>query len=360
MRHEAPLVLLAVNSPIYAPIVLAKALPLEGAGTVELQLAAPPSRGRRVGERIDALVQQCLSLTGIRERTIIGVGDPMRLAAVKGLDAMSEPLLLGSLITKMCYWIIHAREDRKHGEATTWDQKFEAVIAHPIGMTGFTVPFYDLKAQLNNPEPKKKLVTHGSDPNNEVPVFEGVRALWKKREARNRLPPALVTTNPYYATQASSDNSRLDVARAYPGKAPFDNVVMTGMFVAAEGYEGSRAIVVSKFMEATSKAIAIIKEDPTYAACMIWAGFQRDRELIRGGVPFFGLPSPMALAQCLRELAARGVYNTDPGFCASGSAINNTIDMYAALEKDVPEARQPRSTEEMRVLLGAIQGGEVK
>jgi hypothetical protein len=356
--HRGPLILLAVNSPIFAPIVLAKALNLEGLGTIELSVAGTERDYNKASNvRIDPLVRQVLLKRPAMARPIVGVGDPMRLASLAANEAgYLEPVILGSLITKMCYWILHDIRKHDHLGCKVWEKHYGGLITHPKGMTGYTVPLYDLRTRGVGVNDATSLL-HGdfTDPDDEFAFYSQVRRLWSEDGPAGSNPPAFITTNPLHASRAGVNGSRFTMIKEYPTEPGFDKVVMSALFAAGPAVEGHAKALVRSLLNAIPQAIQIIRASSDFATYHIVEAFNREPKLVGGASACFGLTGPQALGDCLGHLAETEVFNVDSQLRADPEAITSTLAIREKIEDALDKPYKVRGAAQLRSLFSPIQ-----
>ena len=81
-----------------------------------------------------------------RPECILGVCDPIR-AFLKPEARHAEPLILGSLVQHMFFWLIDHNEPLPAGEHSRVPRMFERIITAPKHMTSYTIASYFLKKE---------------------------------------------------------------------------------------------------------------------------------------------------------------------------------------------------------------------
>jgi hypothetical protein len=178
---------LALNSPLYAPILLAKCLGNKTCREMRIEVTKYSHAFivKHIGP--DPFVFNVLhTREGHRdEGIIIGVGDPMRITAVpRKVREYSEPLIIGNLVKKMCYWIVDSDVGSGDGNELAdsdgdfyWSNRFQGLLVHPSGMTGYTVPIYDYCTKFNcvpKDDENLKRIIHPISPNYERTWYDGL------------------------------------------------------------------------------------------------------------------------------------------------------------------------------------------
>ncbi len=307
-------VILAANSSLYTPILLAKAAKInETCKEMKLVLA----KSKREPKDVDPFIDCVLSQADNRERMLVGIGDPMRITALnKTTSRYSEPRVIGNLINKMCYWLIDGRD---HGSSSLeWESVFAKVFVPPKGMTGFTVPCHDYKVRTGkDPKHITDVLCARLDPNNERALYEKLHTELKANNLTVKKPFAFITTNPLHVFHGQKSTLPYEVVHYFPdNKDAFCNVVMTGLIIAKDRPRSSQKAfdkAIKEFREGVRLAIAYIKYDYRLAAYTLFKSFgdekfilDRDQNSVH---PFVGsLPELIAI---INTISAYEIYTED-------------------------------------------------
>jgi hypothetical protein len=343
---KRPTIVLAANSPLYAPIFLAQAESVNGVcSQMKLELAKYPSTFRRGAADVDPFIDRLLSEANVNAEILIGIGDPMRITAVPKTKRYVKPKIAGSLIHKMCYWLVNHRAYKN----VDWEDAFEFVLVHPKGMSGFTVPYcdYAYRNSTNDFTPLKGRLIDDVDPNNERQFYDQVYGAIK---SKNRKPSlAFITTNPLHASDGCRFAIEYELVRAFASEDRFQDVIMTGIIVPEEQYE-IEASTIEEFKMGIITAIQYILNDPGLAAYRLYRGFEEGKVSIRDSEnnkvkPFFATWSIAELKETLASLERYAAYN--PSGTITPAQWKKTKEMRATVEPLLDEMERKRSVAEL-------------
>lgn len=185
-------ILLPTASPLYAPLYIAKELGMPGFDGVEFEYHQSTIYTKKKHQ--DKLIEKLLRIEEKNEHVIMAVCDPMRVIAAKLNDHIYDrPLVLSNMISKMCYWFIDGDLDAKTPDKIS--EKFEKIIVHPPGMTGYTTSFYYLKNNLGfDYEEVEKLLFNCLVPGKERICYEFLGRHKKSKTGKGYL---FSTMNPF-------------------------------------------------------------------------------------------------------------------------------------------------------------------
>jgi hypothetical protein len=344
-RDPTPVVVLATNSPLYAPILLAQVQARnQTCAKMKLELARYPSAFVRASTDVDPFIDRVLSQADVDKTILIGIGDPMRVTAVPSQQRkFARAKIVGGLLQRMCYWLVDSREF--DGEVDRWEDAFERILVHPPGMTGFTVPCYDyyIRTQQEDLAPFIRRLFDDMDPNDESGVYDRFRTKLStaKPEAR---PLAFVTMNPLHASRASSFAGQYTLVRSFVEQEHFRDAIMTALIVARDVAEstGSREVqALEEFSCGVARAVDSILNDPERSASQLWYALESNDVVIRDSdglrvMPFFESWGPTALAEALRTLANTGALNEDDGLRITHKQWETTKAMRRVVEPFLP------------------------
>lgn len=347
-------ILLALNSPLYAPLLYAIARgrrhrQSSAAQYFSVALATPHAGATpsSPGKAEDSLLFEVLHRNGSIGLTI-GVCDPMRLCSVGVAAALDRPRILGTLINKMCFWVF----DTIYNEEVPWYQAFNHVIVHPVGFTGYTAAAYDLlqsSVDASNPGegPQRSsqaaprfptILKPTNDPNHEKRAYDEV-LLSSLKSRKKDVRPAFISTNPVHAVNKNDpDHSMFSsfLSASAQNRSPrpeFQNVAMTSLIVAARHLDETGTYqFLADFREEISEATRDLYNNPEAAAIDI-SFYLKDHSLgnTDEGTQYLGASSRQKLASCLELLAESQAFNRDPLMRISPQALQHTIAIRAAV-----------------------------
>jgi len=350
-------VVLATNSPLYAPILLAQAERINSTcAKMRLELAAYPSSFRVGPNDVDPFIDRILSQKNVDTEILFGIGDPMRITAVPvGLGKHAHPKIIGGLLQKMCYWLVDSREFTPSRNG--WEDAFERVLVHPRGMTGFTVPCYDFHVRspsANLPQFVERLLDD-TDPNDERGCYDRLNFGVQNAKKSVSKPFAFVTMNPLHASQASAFAKNYTMVKSFIEQEHFCDAIMTGIIVArdiADSQGGLEQVLIGEFKEGIATAIEYILNDPFLAACRLWRAQEEGKVKIYDGdgllvPPFFVEWSPDDLAEALRILSKARAFNLSPTLSIKKSQWEKTKIMRGVVEPVLTDMEKRQSVNEL-------------
>lgn len=286
-RSPVPVVVLALNAPFYAPILLAKTLAINPTcGQMELEIAGFPPSFDAESTAVDPFISRVFSQH--QERILIGIGDPMRITAIPRYENHYViPKVIGSLIHKMCYWLVdHRFYDIQNNQ---WEEVFERILVHPRGMTGFTVPCYDyhLRNGVEATDLKNKLeslIFDKINPNNERHHYDNICKAVQEKRVDGLKDFAFITTNPLHAIETTRFGSDYTLIRAFAKENEFCDVVQTGILTDAaliSNPYSMEAQVIEEFKHGVITAINHINDNPHRAAYYLFRANEKHELLLR-------------------------------------------------------------------------------
>jgi hypothetical protein len=344
--------LLALNSPLYAPIVLAVAIGKSSngasssyAGRFTVSFASRQSRSVRstdpFSEREPLLACVLEKESGAKVLTV-GVCDPMRLANYSpALKNYHEPAVTGAVIDKMCFWLFDGEQESVDDK---WHECFDKILVHPKGFTGYTVAAYDLlKAKKIDPEQdhrKAKKALKGKlheveDPDQEHVEYNRMKLSDKGKKL------AYISANPLHAIaglrlnghnllRSFGTNDRPDEISAGQNNI-FSQAVMTGLVVPKAALSnGDGHHLQTTLPEEISDAIKLIADDPDLSAYEICKHIKAtdDWEFSAdAAVRYLGVASARELAHCLTFLSEQDAFNGSRDLKVGDQHIANTLDI---------------------------------
>jgi hypothetical protein len=346
--------LLALNSPLYAPIVLAVAIGKSSngassryAGRFAINFASKQadaiSGGSTLSER-DSLLASVLDRQSASTCLTVGVCDPTRVFHYNPLvQNYHQPVIVGALVDKMCFWLFDGEQTPRDGK---WHEYFSKVLVHPQNFTGYTVAAYDLlKARKINPvnEHKKAKKVLSSklqeivDPDQEHVIYDRL----KTDSRRKRLRFAYISANPLHATSGLHRNGHSLILSFGTDKSSsaftaeqrdvFSRAIMTGLIVPETTLEnGSSETMQGILVAEISEAVKAITADPERSAYRICSHIKTDSGWEYRGdtaVRYLGVASARDLADCLKFLVEQDAFNSNPCLGVGSRHVDNTIDI---------------------------------
>lgn len=333
-RNPNPTIVLAANSPLYAPVLLANA---EGfnktCSGMKLEIAKYPISNEDP-IKMDPFIDRLLSQTRVDKEILIGIGDPMRMTAVsKDNKRHAEAKVVGTLIDKMCYWLV----DHRYNFTEKWEDLFHKLLVHPKGMAGYTVPSFDFiirnsgaecsslledEHEHSNVSPASEIyagigdiLIDSLDPNNEREIYDALNTELARLSQKPSKPLAFITTNPLHITAAMEFAEKYSVARKFYEGAHLRNIIMTAIITARQ-IDEEEGEAISRFKEGVINAIAYIHDSPALAAYHLYQAYETGKLRIvasDGSVikPFFASWRLTDLESALVTLTNIPAYNHD-------------------------------------------------
>jgi hypothetical protein len=255
-------IILAAPTLLYSPIYLAKELTLskEFAHT---DLIYP--------DNINIYFDSNQDYISKKDSINISITDPIRFFLFSPLNPINDdkPLIIGSLINKMCYWMgnyfdsLNPMMFRNHFKLFT----------HPIGMTGFAVAYHLLKNHFKVEE--ETILDHLKSTD-----FPGDEIIWHKYLnyspfLRNKYHLSYLTIDPFFFKNAKAIYHLDDMVE-------YKKCMMTAIITTQENFKKYEGII-QDITEGINAGIDFIYKDPTLAAEIIfnYGKLVEDSEMIR-------------------------------------------------------------------------------
>jgi len=294
-------IVLAANSPLYAPLFLAKAEKRnQTCARLRFEIAGVPRADR------DPFVESLASRDS--SRLALGVGDPARLCAYdcSGKGQLDQPFVLFPFIRRTCCWIIDRSDE-------AWDTSYRTyrfLLTHPKGMTGYVVPFAHLDALTSGdatfvsrhlwPVPDLRHTEHD--------YYRA--ALTALASTAYRL--AHVSLNPLDYINAQRESTSDPVVKNFldKGNDAYDDVVFTAIIAGSrarfdDNHQYREAI--HELRDGLNTAIAHFYDDPEYCAYRLY-DVNTKTPLLPNEAPFFLRWTFRDFAASLRFLADNVVF----------------------------------------------------
>lgn len=270
---------------------------------------APPVDLTIGSERMspDPLLNKCLVHYPSRDNDLnavrVGIGDPMRIASALGLPTLQEPLVIGSLINKVCLWAIDAKAH--FDSRVNFKPGLDRLLVHPKGWTGYVVPFY------------QQVSVYKQDPEEIVTFLEPVETPGKEQEQYIRCCTsqptekiAYITTNPLEGKDGATDESNYQMVHNFTDDPKFNGVIMSGLIVGKPSYyKDSSVEIIDDLLNGLKNAVARIMEDPDLVASMLWTYGQILRS--KGSPIFCSNWSPSQTRECITFMRDQNIFSTD-------------------------------------------------
>lgn len=339
-------IVLAAPSPLYAPLYLAKQQRIRRIFDL-VDFVYADSLGSTSHDVSDPLFHKLLTKVG-SHKCLISVGDPMRLIDLKPQDGWDEPLVIGGMLRRMCYWVINGESSFSPKNGDVFPTHFSRLIVHPRRMTGYALAYYEMKMiqNIQDEDSIRKFLFDDTDPGYEKLWYESLKSKYSRTLGK---PLAYLTTNPIEALHA---NAERHLKRVFLHDDRFDNVIMTGFITGKHIYRENKSDI-DEVMDGVKEAIDDIRNMPNRAAS----------ELVKyddGDMTFQGKYGPNDIAEYLKELTKFNAFNSDPRSpvdeqCVKNSLAIRAVSEYAAHGQGANSASPERgpSFAEVRALLEA-------
>jgi hypothetical protein len=360
----SPLFLLALNSPLYAPIVLSVAWARRrDAGSIlanfEIEISSHQGESNGFRRNTDGLLSAVLEKDSPRKGLVIGVCDPMRLCSIDpGLPAFDHPHFLGALVDKMCYWLFDG-DSAVNGRH--WSEVFEKVLVHPPGYTGYTVAIYDMLKRSSVGRFKKnsfkkkieRILLHHGVPDQERDEYERMVKRRQDLDSQIEKPIAYLSTNPLYAVAKpeSYDNHRVvSFGARHTSEAgePLDEYLSASVMTALVTNERlacdrSNTAKLSEVVDAVSKAVVLVQRDPFLASYLICSFVEQNSawKNVPKQYRYLGAGCARDLAKSLEFLTEVNAFNERTDLKIGQEHVSNTIAIREAVDGFL-EARHRR------------------
>ena len=282
-------ILLAIASPLFAPLYLAKEAGLDSVfKDVDFEYRNAPRKKPSQG---DPLVRDVLSLTS-HPNCIAAVGDPYR-ALVKPTGMMDQPVIMGSLIRHMCYWLIDGDTLVYPDNENQLAKLFDQFIVNPRHTSGYAIAADHLlnHCKLAGIEDADKRLYSATIAGYEDRYYRHFR---KSRKL------AYMTTNPLSLYSQPSDTG---ITKDYLADPRYRDTLMTGLIVGAKSY-AERTAEIDGLMNGIILGIDAINRDPLFAATKLQSYRDEQISFSAEDMPFRSLVSSM------EHLAEQGVFPT--------------------------------------------------
>lgn len=332
-------VVLAAESILYSPLLLAAAGELLASGIrCEIQVARPTPDAKASKVFIDHVFGRSLLEKHIYEdRIVIGVADPMRLSSISPNSLDHGPYvkaaIAGTLVHKMCFWLV----DSKRELVKSWEEEFEKILTHPLGWTGWTLAYYELRNAKKLPVDQilNKLESV-PNPNEEFRLY--------KSHAEKGEKVAFLTPNPRFAHEGLQGKDDLHTHHRF--HLDYNQHVMTALVVPDDymNPEHWAYPTIDRFRRAVANAIRYVMTDTAGAAAMLshYLAFGSSvfgRELSRP----FGLQSLKDLRPALRFLATADPYNRNQDLRVPSRTVDRTLELRRVFEEALHDVKAMRS-----------------
>lgn len=251
---ERKKLLLALHSPLYAPLYLAKQLSLGSFDRIDFEYR-PMHSGRG-----DPLVRDVLSNKRKDKTYIAAVCDPFR--ALMAGPSLQRPKIIGGLVKHMTYYLVNHDKTCPSASISKLPDLFEKLIVHPKYMTGYAVMRHLLHSHTPSCD-HNRILYHKTFPGFEELHYSSLRSSVFGRRARYRGRDfAFLTTNPIFLF----DTPR-EVTITLSTIAAYKDCLMTSIVV---GEESAASIEhrddISELIGGVKEAIDLIRHDPLKAA----------------------------------------------------------------------------------------------
>lgn len=265
-------ILLALASPLYAPLYLAYTRKLTPEwNDVEFDYPKPPKKGGRTDKNPihDPLLNQLLETHTERRKCVLAVADPMRIINFPQYAGQDEPYVVRTLIKTMCYWALDAHD--VFGKDRPFIEDLRGLIVHPQGMTGYNVPLYDMvynqkcSSTPDSADGFKDFLYDSTTPGEEKFYYHGLRIALKKRRSGHL---GFVTMDPVDGNMARSDKTKTKLIKSFSEERSFQNVIMTGLITGKNLYDNpNERGFIDGLLLGVQNAIDMIGNDPVRSAC---------------------------------------------------------------------------------------------
>ena len=323
-RSPDPLVILAADTPLYAPALLAKAERINTAcARMRFRISRTPRFHGDTRDDYDPFVHDVLSEASAREHVVLGIGDPMRITAVPDGYA-DRPFVVGTMIKRMCYWVVDRR--RRCNDNDGLSATYSHLLVHPLGMTGFAVAYCDEKNKSGNDD--KTLTTFLVDkaiPGHEERIYTKV-----SRKLQRSQPPAFITADPLVDDYGRRDDDNLSNVRSYLRSTDpaLVGAIMTGFITGQELYQRENAII-DEILHGIRCAIELIEDSPVLAAAQL---YKRAHTI---ELNFSHMNEPARLIRALEIIAGRDAYELRDA--VDNSAWEKSIALRKQVEHLLPQ-----------------------
>jgi len=331
MNDKKKKILLAVNSPLLAPLYAAMVRNRNKVfDHVEFEYRIRKSRDTVH----DPLMKDVQSKKFESKPYIAAVGDPFR--ALQGSPEFEDPFIVGGVIQHMFYYLIGPDADHRklidgrdyHNRANELPLFFEKWIIQPKYMSGYAIAGHHLKTRcgLQTASQIDDILFTNTTPGYEERYFKHFERC--RRVYRRPRPYLYMTTNPLVETRLPKG---FEILWDYSNDPPYRNTLMTCVVVGRETYEqdASARQMIDGVMECINLAIDDIYDDPV--------GVAIDLKKYQDDFISFS-PEHIThsnLVGLLRLLAVRGAYPR--GGKVLQSQVSDGIKMRAVMRQANPD-----------------------